>query len=344
MTRTSCGTLNFFSVSAAWDIVSQSDFDPMMMPTSGCITLPDKLVLIYSLRPAATPTLPMPEPTPRIENAPYLSLRHGGLTVEGWSRAGIQSYWRIPELRIGFDLGGIPWDFTPVATWFISHAHIDHLMALPGLLARRGMLKFPAPAIHVPAEIADAVRNMLAAWEALDGGKLTCEIIGLKPGERVELPDDRYVSAFPTAHPVPSRGYVVWERRFKLKPEYVGVPGAELKRLRDSGTVATIEVSVPLVCYTGDTGPAGLDADSAVYEAKILIVEMSFARPEHSRERIHAFGHLHLDDFVERADRFRNELIIAAHVTSRDEPASFQRWANDRLPAGLRERVRVWGA
>ena len=61
----------------------------------------------------------MPEGSPRIENAPYLSHRHGGLTVEGWSRAGIQSYWRIPELKIGFDLGAIPWDWTSTATWFV---------------------------------------------------------------------------------------------------------------------------------------------------------------------------------------------------------------------------------
>lgn len=286
----------------------------------------------------------MPESSPRIENAPYRSLRHGGLTVEGWSRAGIQSYWRIPELRIGFDLGAIPWDFTPVGTWFVTHGHIDHLMALPGLLARRGMLKFPPPTIHVPAEIVGGVRQLLAAWEALDGGRLACEIVGMNPGDRVELPDDRLVSAFATAHPVPSRGYVVWERRHKLKAEYVGRSGSELKQLREAGAATTAEVSVPLVCYTGDTGPAGLDVDPAVYEAKVLIVEMTFARPDHVRDRIHAFGHLHLDDFVERADRFRNELIIAAHVTSRDEPADFQKWVKDRLPAGLRERVRVWGA
>jgi ribonuclease Z len=286
----------------------------------------------------------MPDHTPRIENAPYQSLRHGGLTVEGWSRAGIQSVWRIPELRIGFDLGAIPWDFTAVGTWFVSHGHLDHLMALPGLVARRGMLRYPPPVVHVPHEIVADVQNLLAAWKALDGGQQACTVIGMKPGDRVELTDDHSVTAFPTAHPVPSRGYVVRERRRKLKPEYVGLPGDRLKQLRESGTEMTNEVSVPLVCYTGDTGPAGLDADPAVYEAKVLIVEMSFARPEHSKERVHAFGHLHLDDFADRADRFRNELIVAAHVTSRDEPADFQRWVNERLPSGLRERVRVWGA
>jgi ribonuclease Z len=282
--------------------------------------------------------------TPRIENVPYHVHRHGALTIEGWSRAGIQSCWRIPELKIGFDLGAIPWDFTPIGTWFISHGHIDHLIALPGLLARRGMLKYPLPEIHVPAEIVEPVRHMLDAWEVLDNGKQNCTLVGMKPGDEVPLSDLHFVRAFATAHPVPSRGYVVWERREKLKDEFAGLPGEKLKELRQAGTRLTSEMAVPVVCYTGDTGPAGLEAEPALYEAKVLITEMSFARPEHQRERIHQFGHLHLDDFVQRAERFRNELIIAAHVTSRDEPATFQRWVDERLPAGLRERVKVWGA
>jgi len=286
----------------------------------------------------------MPEPTPRIDNAPYLSHTHGGLTVEGWSRAGIQSYWRVPELKVGFDLGAVPWDFTPTGTWFVTHAHLDHLMALPALLARRWMLKYPPTTVYVPAEIVDDVWALLAAWRTLDRGAQDCTLVGMSPGDSVNVSDSHYVTAFPTAHPVPSRGYVVWERRNKLKEEYVGLPGDRLKQLRESGAVLTAVMPVPLVCYTGDTGPAGLDADPAVYTARILITEMSFARAEHSREKIHEFGHLHLDDFADRADRFQNELIIAGHVTSRDEPANFRQWAAERLPSGLRARFQVWGA
>ncbi len=73
------------------------------------------------------------------------------------------------------------------------------------------------------------------------------------------------------------------------------------------------EVRMPLVCYCGDTAPEGLDADPAIYESKILITEMTFFRPEHRRDKIHKFGHTHLDDLVERADKFQNELIILGH-------------------------------
>ena len=37
-----------------------------------------------------------------VQNSPYKSLQHKDLTVEGYSRAAVQSYWRIPELKLGF--------------------------------------------------------------------------------------------------------------------------------------------------------------------------------------------------------------------------------------------------
>ena len=203
-------------------------------------------------------------------------------------------------------------------------------------------MKYPPPTIHVPAEIVEGIRQLLAAWQALDRGKLECTLVGMAPGDRVELSKDHYVTAFRTAHPVPSLGYVVWERRQKLRDEFAGLPGDRLKELREAGTEVTTEVPVPLVCYTGDTGPAGLDADPAVYTARILITEISFMRAEHSRERIHAFGHLHLDDFLERADRFQNELIVAGHVTSRDDPSDLRRLVEERAPLALRQRLVVW--
>ena len=102
------------------------------------------------------------------------------------------------------------------------------------------------------------------------------------------------------------------------------------------------EVRVPLVCYCGDTAPPGLDAHPAVYEAKILITEMTFFRPEHRKEKIHKFGHTHLDDIIDRADRFQNELIILAHFSTRYQESQVRRAVERRLPARLRDRVQLW--
>ena len=75
-----------------------------------------------------------------VENAPVLTLKHGNLTVEGYSRAAVQTYWRIPELKLGFDLGAQPWDFMGTPTWLVTHTHLDHIAALPVYVARRRMM------------------------------------------------------------------------------------------------------------------------------------------------------------------------------------------------------------
>jgi ribonuclease Z len=150
------------------------------------------------------------------------------------------------------------------------------------------------------------------------------------------------VTVFDTKHTVPSRGCIVWDRRKKLKPEYQGLSGAQIRDLRYGGVEVSTEVRVPLVCYCGDTAPAGLDNDPAVYEAQILITEVTFFRPEHRKEKIHKYGHTHLDDIIDRAERFQNERIIFAHFSTRYHDSQIRKAIEKRLPVRLRERVELW--
>jgi ribonuclease Z len=277
-----------------------------------------------------------------IDNAPILSLQHAGLTVEGYSRAAVQTYWRIPELKIGFDLGAQPWDFMGTPTWLVTHTHLDHVAALPVYVARRRMMKMEPPDIYLPAEALEDVRRLLLVMQRLDRGRMVCQLHGIKPGDQIDLSRENVVTVFSTTHTIPSVGYIVWDRRNKLKEEYHGLPGERIRDLRLSGVEVTREVRVPLVAYTGDTSPGGLDNNPAVYQAKILITELSFIRPNHRREKIHKFGHMHLDDFLERAERFQNELIICAHFSTRYHSQEVRRYLDGKLPPSLRDRVKLW--
>ena len=277
-----------------------------------------------------------------VDNAPILTHQHAGLTVEGYSRAAVQSYWRVPELKIGFDLGAQPWDFMGTPTWLITHTHLDHVAALPVYVARRRMMRMEPPTIYVPAEAVEDVRRLLLVMQRLDRGRMLCNLHGLVPGQEVELSRENVVTAFATTHTVPSLGYMVWERRNKLKEEYHGLPGEQIRDLRLSGVEVTREVRSPLLAYTGDTSPAGLDNYPPVFEAKVLITELSFIREKHRREKIHKFGHMHLDDFLERADRYKNELIIAAHFSTRYHPREVRQYVAAKLPPALRDRMLLW--
>lgn len=277
-----------------------------------------------------------------VDNAPYYTHVHGGLTVEGWSRAAVQSYWRVPELKVGFDLGAQPWDFMGTPNWFISHAHLDHIAALPVYVARRRMMKMEPPVVYVPAESFDDVKKLLVVMHRLDRGRQLADLRPVAPGDEIELSREHVVTVFNTVHTIPSRGFVVWERRNKLKDEFVGLPGDKIRDLKLSGTAITREVRIPLVAYTGDTAPAGLDACPACFEAKVLITEMSFIRAAHRRDKIHKYGHMHLDDFIERAGRFKNELIVAAHFSTRYHPNEVRKLLDAKLPPDLKAKIKLW--
>lgn len=277
-----------------------------------------------------------------VDNAPFHSLKVGDLTIEGYSRAAVQSYWRIPELKLGFDLGAQPWDFMTMPQWFITHAHLDHLAALPVYIARRRMMKMEPPIIYLPSENLEDVKRLLMVWQRLDRGRMACELHGVQPGEEIAMGREHVMTVFPTVHTVPSVGYLVWDRRNKLKDEYRHLTGEQIRDIRLAGTPVTHEIRTPIVAYTGDTSPAGLDGTPELYRVKVLITEMSFILPKHRKDKIHKFGHMHLDDFIERADRFRNEKIIVSHFSTRYHPEQVTRYLERKLPAELKDLIKVW--
>ena len=224
----------------------------------------------------------------------------------------------------------------------VSHTHLDHVAALPVYVARRRMMKMEPPTIYLPAEAVEDVQRLLRIMNRLDRGRMVCNLVGVVPGQEIDFTREHVITVFQTTHTIPSVGFIVWERRNKLKEEFVGLPGDKIRDLRQAGTQVTREIRTPIVCYTGDTSPAGLDNCPAAFEAKVLITEMSFIRPNHRREKIHKFGHMHLDDFIERADRFKNELIVCSHFSTRYHSGEIRKYVESKLPESLKKRVVIW--
>src|SRR5574340_495468 len=122
-----------------------------------------------------------------IDNAPVKTLRHKDLTIEGYSRAAVQTCWRIPELKIGLDLGAQPWSFMGTPIWLVSHTHMDHIAALPVYIARRRMMKMEPPKIYLPEAAVEPAQRILRYFSRLDRGRLPCELIPTVPGDEIEL-------------------------------------------------------------------------------------------------------------------------------------------------------------
>lgn len=277
-----------------------------------------------------------------VGDQPVRKLVHEGLTIEGFSRAAVQTYWRIAEWKVGFDLGSHPWAFIGTPVWFVSHTHIDHVAALPAYVARRRMMKMEPPTIYLPEVNVPPLQQLLRQVSRLDRGRLPCNLVGLSAGDEVELSRELVVTTSATRHTVPSLGFVVWERRRKLKPEFFGLPGERIRDLRLSGVEVTNEQRIPRLAYLGDSSPEGLDNCPAMYEAGVLILELTFVAPRHRKEKIHKFGHMHLDDLLERRERFHNRLIIAAHFSTRYHTQQIGRYVRKAVPDMLDGRLHLW--
>ena len=277
-----------------------------------------------------------------VENIPLLSHTHAGMTIEGYSRAAVQTCWRISELKVLFDCGVCPWDFVGTSTMFISHAHLDHIAGLPAYVSRRRMMKMDPPVIYLPDSAVDAAWDMLQTFRRLDRGGMPCELIGLLPGDEIDLSREYVVKAVPTRHTIDSVGFILSQRRHKLKPEYLDLPGDKIRDLKLSGVEITDEQRACMFGFTGDTAPKGLDDNPEFFDAKVLIAEMTFVAPEHRKEKIHKHGHTHIDDFRQRRDRFENEIVIASHLSTRYNARQVKRFVSKGLPDRLDGRLKLW--
>jgi ribonuclease Z len=79
-----------------------------------------------------------------------------------------------------------------------------------------------------------------------------------------------------------------------------------------------------------------------MFDAEVLIMELTFVAPRHRKDKIHKFGHMHLDDLLERRAKFRNELVIASHFSTRYHVNQIREHVAKALPDMLDGRLHLW--
>lgn len=118
----------------------------------------------------------------------------------------------------------------------------------------------------------------------------THETHGIRAGDTVPLRRtvDFTAEAFHCDHQVPCLGYVFKVNSQKLKQEYVGRKGAELKQLRESGVMITAPQSTPVFAFLGDTTAATLASEPQWLKEGIpvVITECSFLYEDHREQSI----------------------------------------------------------
>lgn len=261
-------------------------------------------------------------------------------TIEGKSRAGNETYFRVRELGVSLDIGRCPDLLISVPHIFVTHAHLDHALGIPFYAAQRRLRGLSAGTVYVPIETLDDYRALMRLHEKLEDTQYPLNLVGLSPSDRVALRRDLEVIAHRSTHRIPTVGFEFVELRHKLKAAYEGLDGAALVKMRREGHDPTAPVQTSLLFYTGDTDRGVLEQGDAIFKSEVLMIECSFTgggdEPRGERWR-----HMHLSDLYEFSDRFENQIIILIHFSLRDSPAEIHRTIGRTCPPRLRDRLRL---
>jgi ribonuclease Z len=266
------------------------------------------------------------------------TLAAGHLTIEGRSRAGNETWFRVRELNVALDIGRCPDALIGVPNVFITHAHLDHALGIPFYAGQRHLQRIPGGRVFVPSEAADDFRQLMALHEKLEGTEYDIEIAGMAAGESVRIGRTHEVRAHHATHRVAARAYEFLELRHKLRPEFAG--REDILDLRRAGEDVVEEVHHPQLFYTGDTDRGILEQCGALFAADVLIIECSFIMDGH-QERAARYRHIHFDDIADFASRFENEWIVLTHFSRRYSRGEILEGIRRRCPQVLRDRLRL---
>jgi ribonuclease Z len=266
-------------------------------------------------------------------------LNLAGTAVRGVSIGGVETCLQLPGYDLCFDIGRAPRSAVHRSRVAFTHAHLDHMGGIAMHVATRALTSLAPPTYLLPASNLADLEAMLQAWRRLDRSRLPCHLVPLRPGDAFDLGGGNQLRAFATQHRIPSLGYAIYSVRHKLRSEYQGLPGAELRRLREAGEPITTQLECCDVAFTGDTCIDALDEQPWLYRARLLVIEATFLDDRVSVQACRGKGHVHLDEILERADRFENQAILLTHFSARYALSEIRAILERRLPPSLRERV-----
>jgi len=260
--------------------------------------------------------------------------------VQGYSIAGEETFVQIPELDVCFDMGRAPRLMLTSNFVALTHGHMDHSAGISYYFSQRVFQGMGTGTLICPEALAGPVRRMMEAWVPIETQRTPHKIIGLAPDGEIEIKKHQFLRAFDVNHTVPSLGFVVVEKRSKLKDQYAGLPQEKLVELKKAGQEITYIKEVPLVAYIGDTAPGDFFSRPDVANARILVTECTFVEPGH-QDKARVGKHLHVDDIAHMLRNTAIEHIVLTHLSRRSHLGQVKQELESVIPREHRHRLHI---
>ncbi len=246
-------------------------------------------------------------------------------TITGYSTALFSTWYFIEELGLLFDAGDgvvshLLQKSRKIRHIFISHPDRDHLTGLLQLNQLNSYENFPT--IYYPKDSGSfpALEQFAKRFDPhVSGGKW----VGIDDKQEIEIKPGLIVKAIKNGHLpqadgiVKSLSFQLIQFKRKLKPEFLGLPGEEIKQLRiEQGTDAiTYEVREKLLSYSGDTP---VEDHERWKDAGILIHEATFLDAGQTSDyEIRENKHSTLEEVMEMVANSEVKKLILGHFSSR---------------------------
>ena len=280
----------------------------------------------------------------------------GQFSIQGYSRAGIMTYFIIPSLNLVFDAGMM----NPLASAqdniLISHGHMDHCGGIHTSHSSRLMNENDTMRqIIMPEQCIVPFQVISAAFSEMNRGRNTKNIKPLQNMLNTHVIESEkslhnlvplinttryFVKAHLMDHGITSYGYTIFLQSRKLKKEYHGLDGNAIKEIKKQiGNENLTDVCYQsVVSYTGDTTIAGVLAYPELLNAPILIMECTGFSPE-DKKRTKEGKHIHWDELIEHHEKFMNNKIVLFHFSQQYKTMEDLQQYITSAPASLLEKI-----
>jgi ribonuclease Z len=238
------------------------------------------------------------------------------LKIISYSTALYSTWIYIEDYNLLFDAGdglssGLNKTLGKIKNVFISHADRDHLS---GLLQFNQMDSIHSnPNIYYPKDCASFYR-LNSFVKKFDPHVKNKDWVGINDLDIIEIKPNVFVKSYLNMHrfelnKIKSFSFKVIERKKKLKKEYDGLTGNELKNLKDSGIEISNVLENSVIGYSGDTKSFMTELWE---DTEILIHESTFLNYNDSSRK----NHTNLEEVLDKSSELKLKGLVLSHFSS----------------------------